>query len=123
MTVMSNVKGVVTGEHLAGGNIEFWPNNYGPENSAQVPGASSSAFDFGDQPVNPVDGYGCMQVHNHEARQTVFAINHWSGGEQADIGIGNAPEGNLDWTFANNAGSYPVKRLRILVHAAPVTNR
>ena len=34
----------------------------------------------------------------------------------ADIGIGNQPAGNPDWTFAANAGSYPVMRLRVLVH-------
>ena len=33
----------------------------------------------------------------------------------ADLGIGNQPTGNPDWTFAGNAGSYQVKRLRVLV--------
>ena len=41
MNVYSNVKGIVTGTDLAGGNIEFWPNNYGPANSANVPNASA----------------------------------------------------------------------------------
>ena len=40
MNVYSNVKGIVTGTGLKGGNIEFWPNNYGPANSANVPNAS-----------------------------------------------------------------------------------
>ena len=118
MTVVSNVKGVTTGTHLAGGNIEFWPNNYGPENSANVPNASSATYDFGDQPTDPADGYGSMQVHNHDARQTVFAINHWREGSHADLGIGNAPSGNPDWTFSGNAGDYTRKRLRVLVHSA-----
>ena len=116
LTVISNVKGIVTGEKLAGGNIEFWPNNYGPENSAKVPNASSSDYDFGDQPTDPEDGYGSMEVHNHDAQQTLFAINHWRDGEHADLGIGNAPSGNHDWTFAGNASQYLVKRLRVLVH-------
>jgi len=115
MNVYSNVKGVVTGIGLAGGNIEFWPNNYGPANSAKVPNASDQAFDFGDEPGDPVDGYGSMQVHNHEAKQTLFALNHWREGSHADLGIGNQPTGNPDWTFAANAGSYTVKRLRVLV--------
>jgi len=118
MTVVSNVKGLETGTQLPGGNIEFWPNNYAPNNSANVPNASSDAFDFGDQPTEPADGYGCMQVHNHDARQTVFAINHWREGNHADIGIGNAATGNPDWTFAGNAGQYKIKRLRVLVHLA-----
>ena len=116
MTVISDVKDLVTGTNLAGGNIEFWPNNYSPDNSANVPNASASAYDFGDQPNDPDDGYGSMQVHNHDAKQTVFAINHWREGERADIGIGSAATGNPDWTFAANAGQYKAKRLRILVH-------
>ena len=56
-----------------------------------------------------------MQVHNHAAKQTVFAINDFKAGGQADIGIGNAPAGNPDWTFAANAGNYQVKRLRVFV--------
>lgn len=115
LNVYSDVKGVVTGTNLDGGNIEFWPNNYSQENSAKVPNASGSVFDFGDQPSFPPDGYGSMQVHNHAARQTVFALNNWRGGQGADIGIGNAPNGNPDWTFAANAGHYKVKHLRVFV--------
>ena len=77
----------MTGTDLAGGNIEFWPNNYGPDNSANVPNASSEVYDFGDQPTDPADGYGSMQVHNHDAKQTLFALNHWSEGSRADLGI------------------------------------
>jgi hypothetical protein len=36
-------------------------------------------------------------------------------GAKADIGIGNQPKGNPDWTFAENAGVYQAKRLRVLV--------
>ena len=115
LTVMTNVAGITTGENLDGGNIEFWPNNYAPGNAANVPGASSETFDFGDQTVDPVDGYGSMQIHNHNAKQTLFALNHWREGTSADIGIGNAPTGNPDWTFAQNAESYPTKRLRVFV--------
>jgi len=116
LNVYSNVKGIVTGTHLDGGNLEFWPNNYGPQNSANVPNASSDALDFGDQPTDPEDGYGSMQVHNHNAKQTLFAINHWREGAHADIGIGNQPVNNPDWTFAGNASSYPAMRLRVFVH-------
>jgi len=116
LNVWSNVKGIVTGTGLAGGNIEFWPNNYGPANSAGVPNASGDVFDFGDQPSDPADGFGSMQVHNHDARQTLFAINHWREGAHADIGIGNQPAGNPDWTFAGNSGGYRAMHLRVLVH-------
>jgi sialate O-acetylesterase len=115
MDVFSNVKGIATGTGLAGGDLEFWPNNYGPANSANVPNASSDVFDFGDQRTDPADGYGSMQVHNHDARQTLFAINHWRQGAHADVGIGNQTKDNPDWTFAGNAGSYRAMRLRVLV--------
>jgi len=115
MDVFSNVGSIVTGTGLSGGNIEFWPNNYAQNNSANVPNASSAVFDFGDQPTDPSDGYGSMQVHNHDARQTLFAINHWSEGSHADVGIGNQSQGNPDWTFAGNAGNYSAMRLVVLV--------
>src|ERR1035441_2641638 len=115
MNVLSNVKGIVAGTGLAGGNLEFWPNNYGPANSANVPNASAQVWDFGDEPSGPPDGYGSMQVHNHAAKQTLFAVNHWREGSHADLGIGNQATGNPDWTFAGNAGSYQAKRLRVLV--------
>jgi sialate O-acetylesterase len=115
LNIYSNVKGIDTGANLPGGNIEFWPNNYSPNNSANVPNASSDVYDFGDEPADPADGYGSMQVNNHDAKQTLFAVNHWSEGSRADIGIGNQPVNNPDWTFAANAATYPVKRLRVLV--------
>lgn len=115
LDVYSNVKGLATGTGLTGGNIEFWPNNYGPANAANVPNASSQVYDFGDEPSDPADGYGSMQVHNHEAKQTIFAVNHWREGKAADVGIGNQAKGNPDWTFAGNASAYSSKRLRVLV--------
>jgi sialate O-acetylesterase len=115
MNVFSNVKEVAQGTGLRGGNIEFWPNNYGQNNSANVPNASSQVYDFGDEPMAPEDGYGSMQVHNHDAKQTLFAVNHWREGRGADLGIGNQSGVNPDWTFAANAGTYQAARLRVLV--------
>ena len=80
-----------------------------------VPNASASLWDFGDEMSPPVNGYGCMQVHNHEAQQTVFAVNSWKSGASADIGIGNSTGKTRDWTFAANGPQYEVKRLRVLV--------
>jgi sialate O-acetylesterase len=117
LNVFSDVKGIVTGTNLSGGNIEFWPNNYGQANAANVPNASGDVFDFGDQMAFPPDGYGCMQVHNHDARQTLFAINHWREGNRADVGIGNQPKDNPDWTFAANAGNYHAMRLKVYVRS------
>lgn len=115
MNVASNVNGIVSGTGITGGNIEFWPNNYGPNNGNNIPDAASDKYDFGDVMSEPKDGYGCMQVHNHAAKQTLFAVNHWSTGGGADLGIGNGPGGNTDWTFTNSASNYRSKRLRVLV--------
>ena len=115
LNVVTNVQGIATGEKLNGGNIEFWSHNYGPPNSKNVPNASATLWDFGDEYSDPADGYGCMQVHNHGAKQTIFAVNQWKAGSGADIGIGNSTGRTRDWTFASNAGQYEVKRLRVLV--------
>jgi sialate O-acetylesterase len=115
MNVYSNVRTITTGTQLKSGNIEIWPNNYDQVNSAKVPNASSDAYDFGDQITDVEDGYGCLQIHDHEARQTLIAVNHWRAGTHADIGIGNQPKDNPDWTFAGNAGNYRAVRLRVLV--------
>lgn len=116
LTVLSNMKKMVTGSGLRG-NIEFWPNNYKQNNALNITNASSSVFDFGDQMVAR-GTYGSMQVHNFEAKQTVFAFNHWVMGTGCDLGIGNAPGDNTDWTFAKNGGDYETKRLRVLVRMA-----
>lgn len=116
VTVVTNAKGIeaATG---AVGCLEFWPNNYGPANAANVEGASPTRWDFGDQPSQPADGYGCMQVHIPSRKQTLFAVNHWKAGGAADIGIGNSAldPRTTDWTFARNATGYTHKRLRVFV--------
>jgi len=114
LNVYSDVKGIVQGEGIETGNIEFWPNNYAPQNKANVPGAANT-YDFGDTPFDPVNGYGCLQIHNHGARQTLIAVNHWGAGQSADIGTGNASSANPDWTFSANAGSYTSAHLKIYV--------
>ena len=115
MNVVSNVAGLPRGTGLTGGNIEFWPSNYGPGNNGNVPNASSAAWDFGDSGGQVAAGYGCMQVHDHEAKVTLFAYNRWGAGGNSDLGIGNQAQANPDWTFAQNAPSYLSKRLQVLV--------
>jgi len=114
LTVRSNVKGVTPCTGSDGGNIEFWPGNYGGGNEKGIPGASDD-YDFGDAGAQHIPGYGCMQVHNWKAKQTVFAINKWGGGGTVDIGIGNAPRGKKDWTFLQNANDYTLRRLTVMV--------
>ena len=116
MTVKSNVTGVKNGSFPEGGNIEFWDCNYGQGNAANIPGASASAFDFGDMMgTNVSPGYGSMQVHNYSEKQTLFAFNNFRAGGKADLGIGNKSSGSPDWTFSGNAGSHKSAELFVLV--------
>lgn len=119
MTVASNVPGVPVGDDVAG-NIEFWPDNYAPSNGAAVPGASDGAYDFGDMPADPRAGYGSLQVHATASGTTLLAYNRWGFTGASDIGIGNSPTGNPDWTFRQNAGDYTVRRLSVYVREAPL---
>ncbi len=97
------------------GNIEFWSNNYAPNNTSKVPGGSNSLYDIGDSIAEPLNGYGSMQIHNTKGKQTLFSLNHWGMGDGADLGLGNSEGSTRDWTFTKNAGDYSSKRLRIYV--------
>lgn len=116
MDVVSNVAGVTNGTGIATGNIEFWPSNYSAANAINIPNASASTLDFGDGGAGTGSGYGSMQIHNHGASQTLFAINHFGAdGSTLDLGIGNQSTSNPDWTFAANAGTYSRRLLHVLV--------
>ena len=119
----SSGSGVVTGDALQTGNIEFWYSNYQTPNTLPVPNANGGSYDFGDNPV-ATGNYGSMQLHNHDldgagpgtAGQTIFSYSHWNTlGEDNVIGIGNQPTGHPDWTFSNNAGDYTTRHLQVLV--------
>ncbi len=121
MDVFSTTGQVNSGQSIKTGNIEFWPHNYGPRNFARVSNADPAVLDFGDRFVagSQAAGYGSMQIHDHGRRTTLLAINHWSEGDQADIGIGNSTGQTRDWTFTKNADDYSVKTLRIFVRPKP----
>lgn len=115
MVVKTNVPNVKTGD-FAVGNIEFWCNNYNGQNSAKVPNADNTNFDFGDNINSDSAGYGSMQIHNFQNKETVFAYNGFSAGPNADFGIGNAPNKNTDWTFAKNLNNYSEATLYVFVN-------
>ena len=116
LVVKSNVSGVSNGTYVAGGNIEFWPSSYTAANTANIPGASGSTYDFGDSGGTSTAGYGSMQVHNSGAKQTLFALNNWgTDGNRLDIGIGNQTTGNPDWTQINNAANYSRRILHVMI--------
>ena len=115
LTVRSNVSGVQQCTNSDFGNIEFWSGDYSQYNAQNIPNASSTAFDFGDKAGTNSLGYSCMQIHNWQSQQTVFALNRWGTAGTVDIGIGNASSGALDWTFHGNATNYLLRRLTVLV--------
>lgn len=97
-------------------HLEMWHTNYGTASSLPVAGASDATHDFGDRP-SP-GGYGCMQVHDAAAGETLFAYNRWgSASDPSDLGIGNSPTGNPDWTFRTNSADYTLRHLTVLVRA------
>lgn len=120
LNVVSNVPSIVQGPGISTGNIEFWPGNYATANSANVPGASANLYDWGDQPVT--GNYGSMQIHNYGAGQTLFGFSRWGGfgsGSSADLGIGNQSSGQPDWTFAQNAAQYSLRKMQVLAREVP----
>ncbi|NNM27879.1 MAG: hypothetical protein HKO57_00025, partial [Akkermansiaceae bacterium] len=116
MNVASNVAGIVTGNGIATGNIEFWGGNYSPGNGLGIPNADDATFDFGDTMSG--GGHGSMQVHNHGASQTIFAYNNFgsNAGQTCGLGIGNndTTVGHPDWTFSASAVSYTTRTLYVL---------
>ncbi|MFA6931779.1 MAG: sialate O-acetylesterase [Lentisphaeria bacterium] len=112
--VNSNVTGVTNG-NFADGNLELWSGNYQPSNQGQVPGASDQQYDFGDSGNSDSDGYACMQLHNYQEKQTIFAFNNFRAAKNADLGIGNNASGHPDYTFSKSGQKYQSAQLLILV--------
>ncbi|MGW4732191.1 sialate O-acetylesterase [Streptomyces shenzhenensis] len=111
------------------GYLEIWPNQYGRELPPNPPpGGSADARDIVDNPrsaAGPIPGeggYGSFQIHDLTYRQTVLAVNGWAYRPQTrvDAGVGSAPRGEPDWTFAGNAQQWTRPHLRVYVKPAGV---
>ena len=125
LDVASNVPGVRTGTGMPG-YLEMWPNSYNKPVSDQIAGASSTAYDADDVPSPGF--YGSFQVHSVGADPdssvdpgTVLALNHFTGGGALDVGMGNQPTGEPDWTFAGNAGTFSSRTLTVFARPSTVT--
>ncbi len=117
VNIASNVSGITTGTGLTG-NLEFFNGNYTSGNGVGVPNASGSALDFGDTAGGPHGGgvYGSFQIANHAASQNVISFNRWGGnGGTMDVGLGNSTGSNPDYSFAQNASTFTVKNIQVLV--------
>ena len=125
LNVASNVGSIVTGTGLAGGNIEFFGGDYSAPNAIGIPNASATLYDFGDT-MAAAGGHGSMQIHNHDASQTLFAYNNWgaNAAQISALGIGSNPTAGSagqggtqapDWTFTASASAYATRNLYVLV--------
>lgn len=104
---------------LATGNIEFWASNYGPQAARKLPGASEELYDFDDAPsAETSPGYGSLQIHDPASSTTLLAFNNFRAGRDSDVGIGNNPSGQPDWTFSKSAGGYSSGSFLVLVKIA-----
>lgn len=115
LDVASNSDRVVTGKDISTGSIEFGTGNYRQIGALGL-GGNDDDFDFDDSLDTGTSGYGCMQVHNWGAGETVWAFNRFNNGETPCLGIGNNPNGPRDWTHTGNAeNDYDVRELYVLV--------
>ncbi|RYF91168.1 MAG: T9SS type A sorting domain-containing protein [Chitinophagaceae bacterium] len=104
------------------GNLEFWADAYETANSNNVPNASGSTYDFGDQRLAGDVKFGSFQVHDFNAGETLFGYNAWatSSYNYDDLGIGNCNFCTYpDYTFAANTQYYDVKELYVFVSVPP----
>ena len=118
LVVKSSERNVPSGA-VAHGAIELWSCNYGPEGARGLEGASNERYDFDDtmnMGGNP--GHGCLQIHDVGAKTTVLAFNNYKAGHSADVGIGNSPDGEPDWTFSKSAEGYEMGTFLVLVKTA-----
>lgn len=121
LTVSSNSEAVVTGVDMAGA-IEFFPNRYTQEVSKGIVGGSSESYDIDDTQLD--EAYGSMQLFVTDIESgdvsTVLAYNGFATSGGDDVGIGTAPDGSPDWTFAENAGQVTAS-LRVFASPSPGT--
>jgi hypothetical protein len=110
MRVNSNYP-TVTNTSSTSGRLEIWPYNYGREAQNNI-GGNNNTYDFDDKHSGS-SSYGSMQVHNLSAGQTVMAWNN-HGASNPDIGLGNSPSGDPDWTF-EGSGSLGTSNWRFQV--------
>lgn len=114
--VKSNDKGVTSGVFADGCNIEFYPCNFGPQNTAKIPGAENGVYDFGDS-MDPKGGvgYSAMQIHNWKAKHSILCFNRFGGGHGCDLGLGNSEGKTRDWTFTSSGKEINQAQFLVLV--------
>ena len=82
------------------GRLEIWPFDYATGHTNLTPTGNDGTFDFDDTPFLN-NAYGSFQVHDLTDTHTVFAWNNHAS-NTPEVGFGNSPSSNPDWTFTNN---------------------
>ena len=123
-----NASGIGTAMNLSSGLAQFWPGNYGNGNGYGVPGATGGQWGTADDGAGTGTGYGSMKLGSDGVgggpNSMLLSFNNWGNGTPG-VGIGNGSNVNSwfpgvanqnnDYTFSNNAGSYTVEDLEVVV--------
>jgi len=116
LNVRSNVDGIVQGDGIQTGSIEFFGSSYGKPARQGLPGADSpvEAFDWDDR--EDTGTWGCLQVANYAARQMILSISGHMAGNVWSLGVGNCPTADRpDWTQKYNAADFTARTLYVFV--------
>ena len=123
-----NASGIGTAMNLSSGLAQFWPGNYGNGNGYGVPYATGGQWGTADDNGGTGTGYGSMKLGSDGVgggpNSMLISFNNWGNGTPG-VGIGNGSNVNSwfpgvanqnnDYTFSNNAGSYTVEDLEVVV--------
>ena len=116
LNVRSNVDGIVQGDGIQTGSIEFFGSSYGRAATQGLPGADSSVASFDWDDTEQTGDWGCLQVANYDARQMILSLSGHMTGNVWSLGIGNCPTAeNIDWTQKNNAADFTARTLYVFV--------
>ena len=99
LTVLSNTSEVQSGNGFTG-RLEIWPWDYGTSAANDQAERSAGTYDDSDT-QNAGGSYGSFQLHNltSTTKQTAFSWNNHGQTTAFDLGFGNPPSGQSDWTF------------------------
>ncbi len=111
--ILTNAGGLANGE-ITDTAIEFWGHNYAATIKMGYAGGDNGKYDFDDTRVEN-GSYGSMQFHDLAGNKTLFSYSNFTVGANADLGFGNATDGNPDWTFSKAMQNYTSVILYVFV--------
>ena len=116
LNVRSNVDGIVQGDDIQTGSIEFFGSSYSRVATQGLPGADASVDSFDWDDKEDTGTWGCLQVANYGVPQMILSISGHMSGNKPSLGIGNcATAKNLDWTQIYNSEDFTARTLYVFV--------